>query len=60
MIGKPVALIQVPNRRLFDVAATDQHVGKVNHTIRKLAHLNIIKSITALNTASRTLSRWRT
>ena len=44
MIGKPVALIQVSNRRLFSVAAAVQCLSKAIGMIRKLADLNTIKS----------------
>ena len=53
MIGKPVALIQVPNRRLFSVAAAAQYLGKAIGTIRKLADLNIIRARVELDTAGR-------
>ena len=53
MIGKPVALIQVPNRRLFSVAAAAQYLGKAIGTIRKLADLNIIQARVELDTAGR-------
>lgn len=53
MINKPVALIQVPNRRLFSMAAEAQCVRKAIDTIRKLADLNIIKARVELDTAGR-------
>ena len=53
MIGKPVALIQVPNRRLFSVAAAAQYLGKAIGTIRKLAELNIIHASVELDSAER-------
>ena len=59
-IGKPVALILVPTRRLFRVATAAQYLGKAIGTIRKLAELNIIKARTELDTAARPPSHWRT
>ena len=53
MIGKPVALIQVPNRRVFSVAAAAQYLGMAIGTIRKLADLNIIKAKYEFDTAGR-------
>ena len=53
VIGKPVALIQVPSRRLSRVAAAAQYLGKGIGTIRKLPPLNIIKARAELDTAVR-------
>ena len=36
MIGKPIALIQVPNQRLFSVRAAAQYLGIHEQTLRKL------------------------
>ena len=53
MIDKPVALIQVPNRRVFSVAAAARYLGMDIGTIRKLADLNIIKARSEFDTAGR-------
>lgn len=37
MIGKPVALIQVPNQRLFGLQAAARYLGVHEQTLRKLA-----------------------
>jgi len=37
MIGKPVALIQVPNQRLFGMKAAARYLGIHEQTLRKLA-----------------------
>ena len=39
MIGKPVALIQVPNQRLFSTKAATQYLGVHPDTLRKYADL---------------------
>ena len=44
MIGKPVALIQIPNQRLFGVAQAAQYLGKHANTVRKLADLGKIQA----------------
>ena len=36
MIGKPVALIQIPNQRLFSLKAAAQYLGVHEQTLRKL------------------------
>ena len=53
MIGKPVALIQVPNRGLSSIAAAAQYLGKAIGTIRKPAVPNIIHAKAELDTAGR-------
>ncbi len=42
MIGKPIALIQVPNQRLFSVKQAACYLGKHENTIRKMADLGQI------------------
>ena len=44
MIGKPVALIQIPNQRLFSSAQAAQYLGKHKNTVNKLADLGTIKA----------------
>ncbi len=43
MIGKPIALIQVPNQRLFGTKAAAQYLGVHPDTLRKYADLGWIK-----------------
>ncbi len=59
-IGKPVALILVPNRRLFRVGTAAQCLGKAIGTIRKLAELNLINARAELDTAGWPPLHWRT
>ncbi len=42
MIGKPVALIQVPNQRLFGVKAASRYLDMHPQTLRKLTDLGEI------------------
>ena len=42
MIGKPVALIQVPNQRLFSIKAAAQYLGICEDTLRTYADLGDI------------------
>jgi len=42
MIGKPIALIQVPNQRLFSTKAAAQYLGVHPDTVRKYADLGRI------------------
>ena len=42
MIGKPVALIQVPNQRLFSTGAAAQYLGICEDTLRKYSDLGDI------------------
>ena len=42
MIGKPVALLQVPNQRLFSMKAAAQYLGVCEDTLRKYADLGMI------------------
>ncbi len=44
MIGKAIALIQVPNQRLFGTKAAAFYVGKHPNTLRKMADLGIIEA----------------
>ncbi len=44
MIGKPVALIQVPNQRLFSSKAAARYLGVHEQTLRKYADLNMIRA----------------
>jgi len=43
MIGKPIALIQVPNQRLFSTKAAAQYLGVHPDTLRKYADLGRIR-----------------
>ncbi len=49
MIAKPIALIQIPNQRLFGLAAAARYLDKHKNTVRKLADLGIIKARVDLN-----------
>ena len=53
MIGKPVALIQVPSQRLFGLAAAARYLDKHKNTVRKLADLGIIKARVELDLSGR-------
>ena len=44
MIGKPIALIQVPNQRLFGMKAAARYLGLHEQTLRKLTDLGEIKA----------------
>jgi hypothetical protein len=44
MIGKPVALIQVPNQRLFGPAAAAQYLGICTDTLYKITDLGQVKA----------------
>ncbi len=44
MIGKPLALIQVPNQRLFGIKAASRYLGLHEQTLRKLTDLGEIKA----------------
>ncbi len=44
MIGKPIALIQVPNQRLFSTKAAAQYLGVHTDTVRKYADLGRIRA----------------
>ncbi len=44
MIGKTVALIQVPNQRLFSTKAAAQYLGVHTDTVRKYADLGRIRA----------------
>ena len=44
MIGKPVALIQIPNQRLFGIKAASRYLGLHAQTLRKLTDLGEIKA----------------
>ncbi len=44
MIGKPIALIQVPNQRLFGMKAAARYLGVHEQTLRKLTDLGEIKA----------------
>jgi len=43
MIGKPVALIQVSNQRLFSTKAAAKYLGVHHQTLRKYADLGMLK-----------------
>ena len=42
MIGKPIALIQVPNQRLFGIKAAGRYLDMHPQTLRKLTDLGEI------------------
>jgi len=42
MIGKPVALIQIPNQRLFKVGAAARYLGISEDSLKKYTNLNHI------------------
>ncbi len=44
MIGKPFALIQVPNQRLFSTKAAARYLGVCEDSLRKYADLGWIKA----------------
>ncbi len=44
MIGRPIALIQVPNRRLFSTKAAACYLGVHPDSLRKYADLGRIKA----------------
>lgn len=44
MIGKPVALIQVPNQRLFGIKAAARYLGVHEQTLRKLTDLGQVQA----------------
>ncbi len=44
MVGKAVALIQVPNQRLFSTKATAQYLGVHPDTVRKYADLGWVRA----------------
>ena len=44
MTGKPIALIQVPNQRLFSTKAAAQYLGVHTDTVRKYADLGWIRA----------------
>ena len=44
MIGKPIALIQVPNQRLFGMKAAARYLGLHEQTLRKHTDLGQIKA----------------
>ena len=44
MIGKPIALIQVPNQRLFGIKAASRYLDMHAQTLRKLTDLGEIKA----------------
>jgi len=44
MIGKPIALIQVPNQRLFGIKAASRYLDMHPQTLRKLTDLGEIKA----------------
>ena len=64
MIGKPVALIQVPNQRLFSTKAATQYLGVHPDTLRKYADLghSPIRSPRSFHSLRRKLftARWGT
>ena len=44
MIGKPIALIQVPNQRLFGVRVAARYLGIHEQTLRKLTDLGEVRA----------------
>ncbi len=44
MIGKPIALIQVPNQRLFGIKAAARYLDLHAQTLRKLTDLGEIQA----------------
>ena len=44
MHGKTIALIQVPNQRLFSTKAAAQYLGICTDTLRKYADLGVIQA----------------
>ncbi len=44
MISKPIALIQVPNQRLFSVKFAAKYLGVHEQTLRKITDLGEIKA----------------
>ena len=42
MIGRPVALIQVPNQRLFSTKAAARYLGVHEQTLRKFVDLGLL------------------
>ncbi len=43
MIGKPVALLQIPNQRLFSTKSAAQYLGVHEQTLRKYTDLGMLK-----------------
>jgi len=43
MIGKTVALLQIPNQRLFNTKAAAQYLGICPDTLRKYSDLGIVQ-----------------
>ena len=44
MIGKPIALIQVPNQRLFIMSAAARYLGISDDSLKKYTELGQIKA----------------
>ena len=44
MIGKPVALIQIPNQRLFGPSAAAKYLGMCTDTLYKITDLGQVKA----------------
>ena len=44
VIGKPIALIQIPNQRLFSARAAAQYLGIHEQTLRKLTDAGEIRT----------------
>ena len=44
MIGKPIALIQVPNQRLFGPRAAARYLGVHTQTLKKLTDLGTLNA----------------
>ena len=45
MIGRPIALIQVPNQRLFSTKAAARYLGVHEQTLRKLVDLGDVLAL---------------
>lgn len=44
MVGKTVALLQIPNQRLFNIAAAARYLGISADTLRKYADLGLLRA----------------
>lgn len=49
MIGKTIALIQIPNQRLFQVGPASRYLGITDETLKKLTALGVIKAYEILS-----------
>ena len=44
MISKPIALIEIPNQRLFGMKAAAHYLGVHEQTLRKLVDLGLLEA----------------